>query len=93
MFRLCGFPPFYHEKIPLLFESILKADFDFPPEYWDHISDDAIDFILHLLVVDPKKRMTATEALQHPWLTVCVLSLSLSLSVSVPYFVICILIG
>ena len=38
--RLCGFPPFYHEKIPLLFESIMRADYDYPAEYWDHISDD-----------------------------------------------------
>jgi len=65
---LCGFPPFYHESIPLLFESIMKADYDYPAEYWDHISDDAIDFIDSLLVVDPAKRMTAKQALQHKWL-------------------------
>jgi len=66
---LCGFPPFYHENIPLLFESIMKADYDYPAEYWDHISDDAIDFIDSLLVVDPKKRASATQALKHKWLT------------------------
>ena len=38
--RLCGFPPFYHDNIPLLFESIMKADYDYPNEYWEHISDD-----------------------------------------------------
>lgn len=65
---LCGFPPFYHEKIPLLFESIMRADYDYPAEYWDHISDDAIDFIDSLLVVDPSVRLTATQALQHKWL-------------------------
>lgn len=43
--RLCGFPPFYHEKIPLLFESIMKADYDYPPEYWDHISDDGMHIV------------------------------------------------
>ena len=27
-----------------------------------------IDFISHLLVVEPEKRMSAKEALEHPWL-------------------------
>jgi len=66
---LCGFPPFYQDNIPLLFESIMTADYDYPAEYWDHISDSAIDFIDSLLVVNPKKRMTAEQALQHKWLT------------------------
>eukprot|EP01095_Lingulamoeba_sp_RSL-Kostka_P005071 TRINITY_DN16432_c0_g1_i1.p1 TRINITY_DN16432_c0_g1~~TRINITY_DN16432_c0_g1_i1.p1 ORF type:complete len:426 (+),score=182.95 TRINITY_DN16432_c0_g1_i1:86-1363(+) len=65
---LCGFPPFYNDNIPLLFESIMKADFDYPPEYWDHISDSAIDFIDSLLVAEPENRLTATQALDHPWL-------------------------
>lgn len=65
---LCGFPPFYNENIPLLFESIMKADFNYPSEYWDHISDDAIEFIDNLLEPDPKKRMTAKGALAHKWL-------------------------
>jgi serine/threonine protein kinase len=37
---LCGFPPFYNDNVPLLFEAIMKADFDYPADYWDHISDD-----------------------------------------------------
>jgi len=65
---LCGFPPFYQDNIPLLFESIMTADYDYPAEYWDHISDSAIDFIDSLLVVNPKKRLTAEQALQHKWL-------------------------
>jgi len=39
----------------------------FPDKYWANISDGAKDFIRGLLVVDPTKRMTAIEALQHPW--------------------------
>jgi len=52
---LCGFPPFYNEKLQLLFEQIMKADYDFPEDYWSDISNDAKDFIRKLLVVDPKK--------------------------------------
>jgi len=65
---LCGFPPFYNEKLQLLFEQIMKADYDFPVDYWSDISEDAKDFIRKLLVVEPKKRMTGKEALQHKWL-------------------------
>eukprot|EP00012_Vannella_robusta_P005522 CAMPEP_0206199686 /NCGR_PEP_ID=MMETSP0166-20121206/10413_1 /ASSEMBLY_ACC=CAM_ASM_000260 /TAXON_ID=95228 /ORGANISM="Vannella robusta, Strain DIVA3 518/3/11/1/6" /LENGTH=436 /DNA_ID=CAMNT_0053617843 /DNA_START=1056 /DNA_END=2363 /DNA_ORIENTATION=+ len=65
---MCGFPPFYNDNVPLLFESIMKAEFDYPAEYWDHISDDAIDFIDALLVVEPEHRLTARQALEHPWL-------------------------
>eukprot|EP01097_Dermamoeba_algensis_P005047 TRINITY_DN321_c0_g1_i4.p1 TRINITY_DN321_c0_g1~~TRINITY_DN321_c0_g1_i4.p1 ORF type:complete len:156 (+),score=44.94 TRINITY_DN321_c0_g1_i4:611-1078(+) len=65
---LCGFPPFYNEDVPALFEQILNADFDYPEEYWDSISDEAKDFINRLLVVDAEKRMTTQQALEHPWL-------------------------
>jgi len=65
---LCGFPPFYHEDLPELFEQIMNASYDFPEEYWKDISKTAKDFIRNLLVVDPKKRLTGKTALEHPWL-------------------------
>mmetsp|Transcript_8066 Transcript_8066/g.20760 ORF Transcript_8066/g.20760 Transcript_8066/m.20760 type:complete len:577 (+) Transcript_8066:94-1824(+) len=39
----------------------------FPPKHWASISAEAVDLIRGLLVVDPSKRLTALEALQHPW--------------------------
>jgi len=65
---LCGFPPFYHEELPELFEQIMSADFDFPEEYWDSVSNEAKDFIKKLLVVKPQDRMTVEQALKHPWI-------------------------
>jgi len=65
---LCGFPPFYNESLNKLFEEILHAEYDFPEEYWAHISDNAKDFVSKLLVVDPSRRLTAAEALKHPWI-------------------------
>jgi len=64
---LCGYPPFYSENEPELFESIMQANYSFHSPYWDHISEEAKDLINHLLVVDPTERLTATEAIHHPW--------------------------
>lgn len=65
---LCGFPPFYGETLPDVFEQIMKADFNFPDPYWTNISQNAKDFISKILVVDTKKRLTAKEAMEHPWI-------------------------
>lgn len=65
---LCGFPPFYGESLPEVFEQIMKAEYDFPEPYWNDISQDAKDLIGKLLVVDAHQRLTATGALQQPWI-------------------------
>ncbi len=65
---LCGFPPFYGDTIPEMFEQIMAGSFDFPAEYWGNISSNAKDFISKLLVVNTTKRLTAAQALEHPWL-------------------------
>ena len=65
---LCGFPPFYGDTIPEMFEGIMAGSYDFPAEYWGSISDDAKDFVSKLLIVDVKLRLTADQALVHPWL-------------------------
>jgi len=65
---LCGFPPFYGEGLPEVFEQILKGAYEFPEPYWDNISKDAKDFISKLLVIDPRKRYTTKQALKHRWI-------------------------
>jgi len=67
---LCGFPPFYGDTVPEIFEQIMEANFDYPEEYWGSVSKEAKDFINKLLVVDSDKRLTAGDALRHPWLAV-----------------------
>jgi len=66
---LCGFSPFLSSTQTGLFEKIIKCEYDFPDPEWTHISENAKDFIRHLLVKDPKTRFTATECLEHEWLT------------------------
>lgn len=38
--RLCGFPPFYGDTVQEIFDQILKANYDYPEEYWNDISKD-----------------------------------------------------
>lgn len=69
---LCGFPPFYDESIEVLTEKVAKGQYTFLSPWWDEISDSAKDLITHLLTVDPEKRYTITEFLNHPWITASV---------------------
>mmetsp|Transcript_52818 Transcript_52818/g.85470 ORF Transcript_52818/g.85470 Transcript_52818/m.85470 type:complete len:665 (-) Transcript_52818:184-2178(-) len=65
---LCGFPPFYSENTIALFRQIRRGDYSFPSPYWDSISDYAKDLVRRMLVVNPQKRLTAQQCLQHPWI-------------------------
>jgi|Transcript_49473 calcium/calmodulin-dependent protein kinase I len=65
---LCGFCPFFDENTATLFNLITSGSYSFPSPYWDHISNSAKDLITHLLEVDPTKRLSATECLQHSWI-------------------------
>uniref|UniRef100_A0ACD6A1G3 Uncharacterized protein n=1 Tax=Avena sativa TaxID=4498 RepID=A0ACD6A1G3_AVESA len=67
---LSGVPPFWDESEQGIFEQVLKGDLDFSTDPWPSISDSAKDLVRKMLIRDPKKRLTAHEALCHPW--VCV---------------------
>ncbi|KAL6337878.1 hypothetical protein AAG906_002343 [Vitis piasezkii] len=65
---LCGSRPFWARTESGIFRAVLKADpsFDEPP--WPSLSSEARDFVRRLLNKDPRKRMTAAQALCHPWI-------------------------
>ncbi|RWR90003.1 CDPK-related kinase 5 [Cinnamomum micranthum f. kanehirae] len=65
---LCGSRPFWAGTESGIFRAVLKADpsFDEPP--WPSLSVEAKDFVKRLLIKDPRKRMTAVQALCHPWI-------------------------
>jgi len=65
---LAGFFPFYDDDQAVMKQKIIVADYSFPEDHWSNISEDAKNFIRQLLVLDPAKRLTAKEALQHPWI-------------------------
>ena len=68
-FLLCGYTPFDRDSNIEEMQAILAADFSFTPlEYWRGVSKIAREFIKRCLTIAPEKRMTAHEALAHPWI-------------------------
>ncbi|NXN96759.1 CHK2 kinase, partial [Rhinopomastus cyanomelas] len=66
---LCGYPPFNEQNTRLsLRDQIARGEYTFISREWKHVSDVALDLVKKLLVVDPSKRLTTEEALEHPWL-------------------------
>lgn len=66
---LCGYPPFNGDTDKEIFDSIKRGMLDFSHRSWSTKSGTAKDFIKSLLRMEPKKRLTAQEALMHPWIT------------------------
>ncbi|XBW37743.1 hypothetical protein QEN19_003325 [Hanseniaspora menglaensis] len=64
---LCGFPPFYDERIDVLTEKISKGEYTFLKPWWDEISDGAKNCVSKLLEIDPLKRYTVDQLLTDPW--------------------------
>ncbi|KAI8549402.1 hypothetical protein RHMOL_Rhmol06G0022000 [Rhododendron molle] len=65
---LSGVPPFWAETEKGIFDEILKGHIDFESPPWPSISTGAKDIIRKMLTMDPKKRMTAAQAVEDPWL-------------------------
>ncbi|KAI3861431.1 hypothetical protein MKW98_000383 [Papaver atlanticum] len=64
---LCGRRPFWDKTEDGIFKEVLKNKPDFRRKPWPSISHSAKDFIKKLLVKDPRARLTAAQALSHPW--------------------------
>ena len=60
--------PFQGDHQQQQFAMVRRGYFDFPPEDWDNISDHAKNFIRCLLQMNPSKRLTASQAMQHEWI-------------------------
>ncbi|XVF67612.1 hypothetical protein PTKIN_Ptkin10aG0135300 [Pterospermum kingtungense] len=65
---LCGSRPFWARTESGIFRAVLKADPNFNEAPWPSLSSEAKDFVQRLLNKDPRKRMTAAQALSHPWI-------------------------
>ncbi|XP_010035305.2 CDPK-related kinase 4 isoform X1 [Eucalyptus grandis] len=65
---LCGSRPFWARTESGIFRSVLRADPNFHDSPWPTVSAEARDFVKRLLNKDYRKRMTAAQALTHPWI-------------------------
>ncbi|KAE8725549.1 Calcium-dependent protein kinase 29 [Hibiscus syriacus] len=65
---LSGVPPFYGETEKEIFKAVLEGNLDLKSQPWSSISEGAKDLIRKMLARDPKQRITAAEALEHPWM-------------------------
>lgn len=64
---LCGRRPFWDKTEDGIFKEVLKKKPDFRRKPWPTITNSAKDFVKKLLVKDPRARLTAAQALSHPW--------------------------
>uniref|UniRef100_A0AAR2IWF4 calcium/calmodulin-dependent protein kinase n=1 Tax=Pygocentrus nattereri TaxID=42514 RepID=A0AAR2IWF4_PYGNA len=65
---LVGYPPFWDEDQHRLYQQIKAGAYDFPSPEWDTVTPEAKDLINKMLTINPSKRITASEALKHPWI-------------------------
>ncbi|XP_016520744.1 calcium/calmodulin-dependent protein kinase type II delta chain isoform X13 [Poecilia formosa] len=65
---LVGYPPFWDEDQHRLYQQIKAGAYDFPSPEWDTVTAEAKDLINKMLTINPAKRVTAADALKHPWI-------------------------
>ncbi|CAF2077410.1 unnamed protein product [Brassica napus] len=65
---LSGVPPFWAETEKGIIDAILEGHIDFESQPWPSICNSAKDLVRRMLAVDPKRRISAADVLQHPWL-------------------------
>ncbi|CAI4227945.1 unnamed protein product [Auanema sp. JU1783] len=65
---LVGYPPFWDEDQHRLYAQIKAGAYDYPSPEWDTVTPEAKSLIDSMLTVNPKKRITAEQALRLPWI-------------------------
>merc|ERR1711957_714291 len=67
---LCGRSPWHPYKASRkeTMRKVTKGDVFYCPERFSSLSLDAQDFVRALFTFDPKARLSAAQALQHPWI-------------------------
>ncbi|CAI7800154.1 unnamed protein product [Closterium sp. NIES-53] len=66
---LSGIPPFWESTNRSLEQAIRSKKVSFKHWKWVDVSAEAKELITRMLEKDPSKRITAQEALEHPWIT------------------------
>ena len=64
---LSGRPPFGGDSDKEIMDKVAKGEYDLESSPFDTLSSSGKDLINKLLIMDPQKRISAQEALSHPW--------------------------
>lgn len=66
---LCGSLPFLDSDLKKVYHQIVTGQLKFGEPQWTTVSGNARHFIRSVMQLDSAERLTAAEALEHPWLT------------------------
>ena len=64
---LSGKPPFDGQSDLHILEAVKSGEYSMQGGTWDMVSNEAKDLVSRMLTMDPKQRISAHDALQHPW--------------------------
>ena len=65
---LCGYPPFNGQTDKKIIEAVLAGEYTLDEPEWHSVSEEAKNLVSCLLQVDPNNRISALDALNHPWI-------------------------
>ncbi|XP_077234912.1 calcium-dependent protein kinase 26-like isoform X5 [Tasmannia lanceolata] len=65
---LSGMPLFWGKTKSQIFDAVRVVDLCFPPDQWDCVFASAKALISGMLCMDPAKRLTAVQVLDHAWI-------------------------
>ncbi|CAF4123508.1 unnamed protein product [Rotaria magnacalcarata] len=65
---LVGYPPFWDEDQHRLYNQIKAGAYDYPSPEWDTVTSEAKRLIDSMLNINPSRRISAADALKHPWI-------------------------
>ncbi|KAI9185269.1 hypothetical protein LWI28_005767 [Acer negundo] len=65
---LAGIPPFYGETAAEVFEAVLRGNLRFPTRIFRSVSPAAKDLLRKMICRDASRRLSAEQALRHPWI-------------------------
>lgn len=66
---LAGVPPFYGDSAAEIFEAVLRGNLRFPTRIFRTVSPAAKDLLRKMICKDVSRRLSAEQALRHPWIT------------------------
>lgn len=64
---LVGYPPFNGSDDKKIIDAVKKGKYTLDEPEWDDVSEEAVDLVKKCLTYDPDKRISASDALDHPW--------------------------